>query len=120
VPTALVLTALLFMVPGLACADGPAPAIPDTPAGRALSSWLDAFNSGDRARIDSYDKEHFPALDTSRAMGLRSRTGGFDLLGIEKSATAQVTFHVRQRSGPKEDIGVLILSGSDPSGCMSM
>ena len=114
-PTALVLAALLLLAPGLAFAGGPVPAIPDTPAGRALSSWLDAFNSGDRARIDSYDKEHFPALDTSRAMALRSRTGGFELLGIEKSAAAQVIFHVRQKTGPKEDIGVLVLTGSDPS-----
>jgi hypothetical protein len=115
VPTALILAALLSAVPGLAFADAPLPTIPDTPAGHALSSWLDVFNSGDRARIDSFDKAHFPALDLERAMGLRSRTGGFDLLGIEKSAAAQVIFHVRQKTGPKEDIGLLILSGSDPS-----
>jgi hypothetical protein len=89
--------------------------VPDTPAGRALSSWLDAFNSGDRALIDSYDKAHFPVLDTDRAMRFRSDTGGFELLGIEKITGTQVIFHVRRRTGPNEEIGLLILSDSDPS-----
>ena len=29
---------------------------PATPAGQTLQAWLDAFNSGDRARIESYIK----------------------------------------------------------------
>ena len=32
--------------------------IPDTPAGRAMSAWLEAFNSGDRARLDDYFKKY--------------------------------------------------------------
>ncbi len=31
-------------------------AIPDTPAGHTLRVWMDAFNSGDRARIEAYVK----------------------------------------------------------------
>lgn len=115
VPTALLLTALLFTVPDVAFADAPVPSIPDTPAARALSSWLDAFNSGDRARIDSYDKEHFPALDTSRAMSFRRDTGGFELLGVERSSVARIIFHVRRKTSPEEEVGVLILSDSNPS-----
>lgn len=30
--------------------------IPDTPAGHTLQAWLDAFNSGDRSRIETYVK----------------------------------------------------------------
>ena len=26
--------------------------IPDTPTGRTMSAWLEAFNSGDRTRLD--------------------------------------------------------------------
>jgi hypothetical protein len=45
------------------CFDPPAPAacawpqsaaIPDTPAGHTFLAWLDAFNGGDRARIQEY------------------------------------------------------------------
>ncbi len=30
--------------------------VPDTPAGRTLQAWLDAFNSGDRAKVEAYVK----------------------------------------------------------------
>ena len=33
------------------------PAIPDTPAGRALQAWFDAFNSGDRGRHPGLHRE---------------------------------------------------------------
>ena len=32
------------------------PTVPDTPAGHTLQAWLDAFNSGDRARIETHVK----------------------------------------------------------------
>ena len=37
------------------------PAIPDTPAGKTLQAWLDAFNSGDRKRMEAYAQKHDPA-----------------------------------------------------------
>jgi hypothetical protein len=30
--------------------------VPDTPGGHTLQAWLDAFNSGDRARIETHVK----------------------------------------------------------------
>ena len=30
--------------------------VPDTPAGHTLQAWLDAFNSGDRAKVEAYVK----------------------------------------------------------------
>ncbi len=30
--------------------------VPETQAGRTLQAWLDAFNSGDRAKIEAYVK----------------------------------------------------------------
>jgi hypothetical protein len=33
--------------------------IPDTPAGRAMSAWLSAFNSGDRTQLDGCARETF-------------------------------------------------------------
>jgi hypothetical protein len=49
--------ALICIVAGFAHADAPAPAIPDTPAGHALQAWLDAFNSGERARKQAFNEE---------------------------------------------------------------
>jgi len=45
-------TALIFFV-SAACIWPQTPALPDTPAGHALAAWLDAFNTGDRDRIQA-------------------------------------------------------------------
>ena len=34
--------------------------VPDTPAGHTLQAWLDAFNSGDRAKIETLCQDHRP------------------------------------------------------------
>lgn len=47
---------VFFSLPCLALAGSPTPSIPNTPAGHALASWLDAFNSGNRARIESFSQ----------------------------------------------------------------
>ena len=54
--------ALLFGAPPINPAEGPVPpgrSLPDTPAGRSLSGYLDALNSGDRDRIRAYLQERF-------------------------------------------------------------
>jgi hypothetical protein len=57
-------------------------ALPDTPAGHTLQAWLDAFNSGDRAKIEAYVKTVDPSQAVDGMVAFRSRTGGFDLLSI--------------------------------------
>ena len=54
------LFSVLSIVPALALADGSTPTIPNTPAGHALVSWLDAFNSADRGKFESFAKVHAP------------------------------------------------------------
>lgn len=80
------LLGLIFsLLPCLALASSSAPVIPDTPAGQALGSWLDAFNSGNRARIDSFDQAHLIWWTLDDWMALRASTGGYRLLSIIKS-----------------------------------
>lgn len=105
----------MLLLSGLALAEPPAPVVPATPAGQALGAWLDAFNSGERERIDSFDKARFPALDIDRAMRFRHQSGGLVLLGIEKSAANQVIFHSREANGQNEYTGLLILGSGDPA-----
>jgi CubicO group peptidase (beta-lactamase class C family) len=77
----------------------PGPAIPTTPAGTVLSAWLDAFNSGDRARITSYlakyEPDHKSAID--QLMNFRDQTGGFNLIRIEKSEPLHLEALVKER-----------------------
>jgi D-alanyl-D-alanine carboxypeptidase len=76
-------------------------AIPDTPAGKACSSWLDAFNSGDRSRVaaylEKYEPEHKDRVD--RLLDFREQTGGFDVVRVEKSEPLHLEALVKERDG---------------------
>lgn len=106
---------ILSLLPCLAFAGSPAPSIPDTPAGRALSSWLDAFNSGNRARIQSFDEAHLIWWTLDDWMALRASTGGYELLSITKSGKLWITFRAKERTGPAQFIGSLVVRSSNPA-----
>jgi hypothetical protein len=75
--------------------------IPSTPAGNVLTAWLEAFNSGDRARFKSYlakyEPDHQSAVDG--LMDFRDQTGGFTLIRIEKSEPLHLEALVKEREG---------------------
>jgi len=91
------------------------PAIPDTPAGHTLKAWLEAFNSGDRARLDAYLQKYDPGKPLDREMQFRGMTGGFDLLQIMKSEPLHVEFLVKERRGDTKAIGKLDVKEGDPA-----
>jgi len=109
------LGALLSLLPVLTLADMSKPSFPDTPAGHALAAWLVAFNSGDRSVFESFEMNHAPWLNTDGEMGLRARTGGYDLLSIDQSETLWMTFRVKEKSSPAQIIGSLVVRSSDPN-----
>jgi hypothetical protein len=106
--------AMLFVLPGLALADASTPPIPDTPAGHALASWLDAFNSGDSGRFESFAKVHAPWMSLDQEMGHRALTGGYDLVSIEGSGKLWIVFHVKARVRPTPVFGRLVVRSNDP------
>ena len=72
-------------------------AVPDTLAGRALAAWLEALNSGDRAKVVAYDKQFNQSeKDPERFRGLLEETGGYTLVRIEKSEPLKVTALLQQ------------------------
>ncbi len=92
----------------------PAPAIPSTPAGTVLRSWLDAFNSGDSTRLATYFRTYQPTGRVQDESMFREQTGGFDLLSIERSEPRHIEFTVKERSSPMVAYGVLDLAVTDP------
>ncbi|MFL5608499.1 MAG: S41 family peptidase [Gemmatimonadaceae bacterium] len=117
-----------LLLAGAARAQSPAPsspstlpeplalsAIPATPAGTALRAWFDAFNSGDSARVAQFVKEYGSDLPADALLGFRRRTGGFDLLSIQRSEPRHIEFFVRERNGPTTAIGELELPTSGPT-----
>ncbi|MGA7766448.1 MAG: S41 family peptidase [Candidatus Sulfotelmatobacter sp.] len=83
--------------------------IPDTPAGKVLRAWLDAFNSGDRAKIEAYIQKFDPQQSFERMMGFRDQTGGFELLAIESSEPVLIKFRVKEKASPTVGIGSIQL-----------
>jgi C-terminal processing protease CtpA/Prc len=89
-------------------------AIPQTPAGSTLAAWLEAFNSGDRDRLDGYYKTYDPSTKADDVMGFRSRTGGFDLVSIQRNEPLHIEFLVKERAGPAEAFGELEVTNTVP------
>ena len=103
------LALLLATIP--ACGAGAQ--IPETPAGRALSGWLEAFDSGERARIELFDNIHAPWLGIDNMMALRARTGGYALTSIEGSGALWITFHAKESATSAPITGSLVVSSGD-------
>jgi hypothetical protein len=106
--------ASIFLVV-LACVWPQAAVIPDTPAGHTLGAWLDAFNSGDRARLQSYLAKYDPAKPVDQEIAFRDQTGGFELLGIDKSERLHIEFRVKEKGSPTVGVGKLEVTDADPA-----
>ena len=88
--------------------------IPDTPAGHVLRAWLDAFNSGDRAALESYLKTYDPKQSLDFMLNFRGQTGGFELLGVDKSEPSHIEFRVKEKASPATAAGSIDLKTADP------
>lgn len=111
--TILVLIAILAVSP----ARSEQVTIPETPAGQVLAAWLDAFNSGDKARIGRYQQEYEPVtgLPLDTVMSFRAQTGGFELVDIRKSEPRYIEFVVKERVSDTRAFGRFALTGSGPA-----
>jgi CubicO group peptidase (beta-lactamase class C family) len=84
--------------------DGRPPRIPDTPAGHRFFEWLDAFDSGDKTKLEQFLKEHYPARSDAPAidmeMQFRDQTGGFEFEDFDRdeSSTTKFVGIVKERS----------------------
>jgi hypothetical protein len=103
--------ALLALIPSLSCADV---AVPDTPAGKALSEFLDAVNSGDPARQESFLQRWPSRLSVSDIDQWYRVSGGYDLLEVRSSDSTNVFFRIKQRSRDVVEAGRLQVSAETP------
>src|SRR3989441_4114805 len=89
-------------------------AIPNTPAGRVLRAWVDAYNSGDSARVAMFFRTYSVEDALRGAFAFRKMTGGLDLLSVQVSEPRHVEFMTRFRLGPMVG-GALDVSAADTS-----
>lgn len=88
---------------------------PDTPAGRALKAWLDAFDSGDSTRLSTWAHQYEPDYPIAPQAGFFRQTGGFDLIAIDRSEPRHIEFTVKERaSTARNAFGTLDMSAGDP------
>ncbi len=72
---------------------------PKTPSGEQFSAWLAAFNSGERAQLETF-RSHYAKPEEHKVDGIiafRQQIGGFDLKKIEDSTATQLTGLVQER-----------------------
>jgi len=75
--------------------------VPDTPAGRKFSAWLEVFNRGDRDAYKEFIDKNYPSdpLPVDREMAFREMTGGFDVKQVEPStADTQAALLLQERN----------------------
>jgi hypothetical protein len=88
--------------------------IPDTPAGHTLQAWLDAFNSGDRAKIQTYVNTVDRSQSVDGMISFRNQTGGFELLSIESSEPLHIRFRVKEKGGSTTALGNFLVKEGHP------
>src|ERR1700730_13303820 len=88
--------------------------VPDTPAGRTLQAWLDAFNSVDRAKVETYVKTVDQKQTVDGMMSFRNQTGGFELIRIDSSEPLHVRFRVKEKDGATTALGNLLVKDGPP------
>jgi hypothetical protein len=91
------------------------PVIPDTPAGHTLQAWLDALNSGDRTLIQAYFAKYEPTKSADGTVASANRTGGFELLGIDKSERLHIEFRVKEKASPNTSVGMIEVKDGNPA-----
>lgn len=87
---------------------------PDTPAGRTLRAFLDAFNSDELPKLQEYVKEYGSPQSAEDLQRFSGQTGGFTLLSIKSSNPDSITFMVNGRGDHLTAFGSLRLATVDP------
>jgi retinol-binding protein 3 len=107
------LRVLVFLLAAVTCGVAQV-SVPDTPAGHTLQAWLDAFNSGDRAKIENYVNTIDHSMPADGMLTFRNRTGGFDLLSIESSEPLHIRFRVKEKASDTTGLGNLVVKDGHP------
>ena len=83
--------ALLGLTGALAAADGAR-----SPVRAQLEGFLAAFNSGDRATVAAFERDHAPPGFTDATMEIYEKTGRLDLLEVAETSPLALTGKVRE------------------------
>jgi uncharacterized protein (TIGR02145 family) len=89
--------------------------VPDTAAGRVLTTWLEAFNSGEKARLEQFEAK-YDGRDPNtieNMLRFRANTGGFDVASIRKSTATYIEYMAKERATGRDVVGMLEVTGAE-------
>ena len=106
----------ITLLAALLVSAAPQSPFPDTPAARQFGAWLEAFDSGDRAKILDFLQKNYPsrAGEIDKEMGFRRMTNGFDFKKAEESAPTKFTGIVKERDSDSFARFVLEMEAAEP------
>jgi CubicO group peptidase (beta-lactamase class C family) len=107
---------LMFVLLLVAVPAGARTEVPDTPAGRALSAWLLAFNQADRDALAAFDRVYGQREPLEDTLSYRDYTGGFTLLAIQDEGPKALVATLRERDAGMADVTLTLrLADGDPA-----
>src|SRR5262245_192357 len=88
--------------------------VPDTPAGRAFSAWLTAFNAADPEQLRTVMKQFREPRPVEDELDFRRATGGFDLKKVLESTPTRIRVLVKERDGDQMAEGQMEVEPAPP------
>ena len=82
---------------------------------RQFSAWLEAFNSGDRARLSQFLDAGFPTAKIDQQMNFRERSGGFEFRALEQATPTSVTGLIQERGSDQFARFTLVVEPAEPN-----
>jgi CubicO group peptidase (beta-lactamase class C family) len=91
------------------------PTIPDNPAGRRFSGWLETFNSDDPDAFEEHIRREYPSWPAPPGASrvLRNLTGGFEPVRVETASNDKIVVLLKERDWEDYFARVTIEVGSD-------
>ena len=106
---AAVVRASIVMTLALLAASVAAAQVPDTPAGRQFTAWLDAMNSPDAAAMQAFMDKSMPGQPVAQGLAIRAQSGGYDVRKVETTSATNIVVLVQER-GPAKQFARLLLN----------
>jgi D-alanyl-D-alanine carboxypeptidase len=92
----------------------------DGAAYRQLTAWLDAFNSGDRARLEQYLLASYPSAGIEQQLAFFAQTGGFELRALEEATPTTLVGLVQERASDQFARLILAIEPDAPNKITSL
>ncbi|HEU5133907.1 MAG TPA: serine hydrolase domain-containing protein [Steroidobacteraceae bacterium] len=87
---------------------------------RLFSAWLEAFNSGDAARLGAFLESSWPGGTMNRELSLRDRSGGFDLRALEEATATSLIGVMQERDSDQFVRFNIVVKAEEPQRIASL